>query len=125
MPKSETKDTSQGIGPQEPTLPYLRAVIKETLGLYPAGPLSLPHEATEDRNVSGYYIPKGTRLILNLHKIHCDLGVCLDEILLPSWEPLNQPLIGMLMRGDRTELWAHSIQQWSSDASQGLPRFGP
>lgn len=53
-------------------LPYLQAVIKETLRLYPAAPLSIPHESMEDCNVSGYFIPKGTRLILNLHKIHRD-----------------------------------------------------
>ncbi|PKI45483.1 hypothetical protein CRG98_034138 [Punica granatum] len=34
------------------------------------GPLPIPHEATEDCYVSGYFVPKGTWLILNLYKIH-------------------------------------------------------
>lgn len=59
-------------------LPYLQAVIKETLRLHPAEPLALPHESIEDCNVSGYFVPKGTRLILNIFKIHRDLRVWPD-----------------------------------------------
>ncbi|GKB12018.1 cytochrome P450 CYP82D47-like protein, partial [Tanacetum coccineum] len=40
---------------------YLEAIIKETLRLYLAGPLAVPHKSMEDCVLSGYNVTKGTR----------------------------------------------------------------
>ncbi|KAJ7966681.1 Cytochrome P450 [Quillaja saponaria] len=61
-------------------LVYLQAIIKETMRLYPAAPLSVPHESTEDCIVDGYHVPAGTRLLVNIYKIHRDPRVWPDPL---------------------------------------------
>ncbi|KAM3237236.1 hypothetical protein P3L10_012265 [Capsicum annuum] len=47
-------------------LVYLQAIVNESFRLYPAAPVLLPRESIEDCVVSGYDIPKGTRLLVNI-----------------------------------------------------------
>lgn len=48
-----------------PNLPYLQAIINETFRLYPATPMLLPHESAGDCTVEGYFVPRGTMLLVN------------------------------------------------------------
>nr|AFL91704.1 flavonoid-3',5'-hydroxylase [Aconitum vilmorinianum] len=56
-------------------LPYLQAICKETFRKHPSTPLNLPRVAIEPCEIDGYYIPKGTRLSVNIWAIGRDPNV--------------------------------------------------
>ncbi|CAI0429027.1 unnamed protein product [Linum tenue] len=58
--------------PDISNLTYLQNIIVETLRLYPAGPLLVPHASSEDCVVGGYHVPRDTILLVNAWAIHRD-----------------------------------------------------
>lgn len=53
-------------------LPYLQSIISETLRLYPAAPMLLPHFSSDDCTIGGFDVPRGTMVLINAWAIHRD-----------------------------------------------------
>ncbi|XAR49884.1 Flavonoid 3'-monooxygenase [Bertholletia excelsa] len=55
-----------------PSLPYIEAIVKETMRLHPVAPMLVPRLSREDTKVAGYDIPKGARILVNVWTIGRD-----------------------------------------------------
>ncbi|KIK66026.1 hypothetical protein GYMLUDRAFT_82433 [Collybiopsis luxurians FD-317 M1] len=53
----------------EPSLPYITAIVKEVLRHNPITPLSLPHQLIQDDIYQGYFLPKGSIIMPNVWSI--------------------------------------------------------
>ncbi|XP_077230347.1 trimethyltridecatetraene synthase-like [Tasmannia lanceolata] len=74
-----TKELDKVIGKERwveekdiPDLPFVDAIMKETMRLHPLAPMLAPHLAREDSVIDGYDIPAGTRVFVNVWTIGRD-----------------------------------------------------
>ncbi|KAK9210023.1 hypothetical protein WN944_002392 [Citrus x changshan-huyou] len=80
--KKATEEIDRVVGRQRwveekdiPQLPYIDAIMKETMRKHPVAVLLAPHLALEDCTVAGFDIRKGTRVFINTWSIGRDPSV--------------------------------------------------
>ncbi|KAJ6007266.1 hypothetical protein N7540_011242 [Penicillium herquei] len=63
-----------------PSLPYIEAVVKETLRWHPVAPMGIPHMSVEDDMYDGLFIPKGSLIMPNIWALTHDPEVYHDPM---------------------------------------------
>uniref|UniRef100_A0A7N0T6Q6 Cytochrome P450 n=1 Tax=Kalanchoe fedtschenkoi TaxID=63787 RepID=A0A7N0T6Q6_KALFE len=61
-------------------LTYLQAIINETLRMYPAAPLLVPHYSSGECTIQGFHVPSGTMVLANAWALHRDPEVWDDPL---------------------------------------------
>ncbi|TVU39566.1 hypothetical protein EJB05_12992 [Eragrostis curvula] len=68
-----------------PNLPYVEAIVKETMRLHPVTPMLAPRLSREDTSMDGYDIPAGTLVFVNVWAIGRDPAVWGSDTVEEFW----------------------------------------
>ncbi|KAL5702442.1 phenylalanine N-monooxygenase [Ranunculus cassubicifolius] len=73
-----------------PKLNYVKACAKEAFRLHPVSAFNVPHVATVDANVAGYFIPKGSHVLISRLSLGRNPKVWEDPMLFNPERHLNR-----------------------------------
>ncbi|KAF9530260.1 cytochrome P450 [Crepidotus variabilis] len=92
----------------QPNLPYVRAILAETLRIMPPIPLCIPHALNEDDIYEGYFLPKGAWVLPNIWHMLRDPDIYPDPAIFnpdryngddDAMEQVKSPVFGFGRRG--------------------------
>ncbi|KAH7665954.1 Phenylalanine N-monooxygenase protein [Dioscorea alata] len=78
-----------------PNLPYLKACGREALRLHPIAPFNVPHVSTIDTTVAGFFIPKGSQVLLSRVGLGRNPKVWEDPMRFNPDRHLNEKNVGL------------------------------
>ncbi|CAL1707418.1 unnamed protein product [Somion occarium] len=70
-------------------LPYIKAIINEVHRCRPIAPTAIPHAATKDEKIGGFFIPKGSPIFMNIWGIEHGTKPGVDTTGLRSDMPMS------------------------------------